>query len=208
MKLDREGTFMARPATWGVKTGKESQSVAINMGFVVTAQRDGDEWIDWSQYDEHVVYGDFWIVKKDGSINTNAVDSLVRAFGPESIKWIGDLRRIDGQPPETPVQIVVEPDDFFDPPRFKVKWINAADYEPTPMLADAMAVGGLQGRFGSLLRAAASSAAQGLPKGETAKKPAPKLPPKGDGKRSVEEARAALPPVDDAPMPEEADLPF
>lgn len=208
MKLDREGTFMARPVTWGVKTGKESQSVAVNMGFVVTAQRDGDEWIDWSQYDEHIVYGDFWIVKKDGSINTNAVDSLVRAFGPESIKWIGDIRRIDGDPPQVPVQIVVKAEDFKGTTYYKVAFINAADYEPQPYLADSTTVGGLQGRFGSLLRAAASSAAQGLPKADAEKKPAPKSPPKGDGKRSVEEARAALPPSDEAPMPEEADLPL
>ena len=201
MKLDREGTFMARPTTWGVKTSEKSASVAVNMGFVVTAQRDGDAWTDWTQYDEHTVYGDFWIIKKDGTINTTAVDALVKAFGPDSIKWIGDLRKIDGPPPATDVQIVVRSEDYNGTTYYKVAFLNPADYEPQPYLADAATVGNLHGRFGSLLRAAASSSAQGLPKGQ----PAKKSPPKGDGKMSVEEARAAL---DEVPMPDEADLPF
>jgi len=198
MKIDREGTFMARPISWGVKTAKDTQAVAINMGFLITAQRDGDQWTDWTGYGDHHAYGDYWIVKKDGTINTQTVDNLVRAFGADAVKWMGDLRKIDGPPPDTMVQIVVKEDEYQGVVRYKAAWINAADYEPQPFLADAQAVGGLQGRFGSMLRAAASASAKAIPAAA----------PNTAGTRTVAEARAALQQDDEVPMPTEEDLPF
>ena len=76
MNIDREGIFKARPLQWRVKVFDGSLSVAIAIEFAIVAQLADNEWQDWSGYDEHRVWGDWWVVKKDGKPNVSAVEQL------------------------------------------------------------------------------------------------------------------------------------
>ena len=166
--LDREGIFKARPVSWHVKDAT-SGAVAVSFEFEIMAQWDSDSgWADWSSYDTHRCVGAWWVVKKNGQLNTGAVEQLRHAIG-----WTGDLRSVFGTPPETVVQITVKAEEYDGRTRFKAAWMNPEDYEPSPQGASEATVNQLQARYGSLLRAAATATG-----GRTAPAPAaPEAPP-------------------------------
>jgi len=165
--LSRPGIFKARPVAWSVKQF-DSGSVAINMKFLVLAELDGKDWLSWSEYEEHHVYGDWFVVKKDGTINTDAVEQLVACIG-----WDASLGSIVGSPPDVVVQISVKPDEYRGETRYKASWMNPEDFVPAPQGESPEEVRQLDARFGSLLRAAAG-AAKAKPK---AAKPKPATVP-------------------------------
>ncbi len=105
-RLDRPGIFKARPLSWAVRTA-ESGAVSISAEYLVLAQLDGTEWIDWSEAEEHTVFGDTYVVKRDGTVNTSGVEQLVAALG-----WNGDLRSVVGRPPQVVVQINVKDEEY------------------------------------------------------------------------------------------------
>lgn len=159
MRLDREGIFMARPLSWGVKQSTQSQSVAIVMDFIIGAQLVDGEWESWADYEEQTITGYFYVVKADGSINTTSVDRLALSIG-----WNGNL---EFGVPECNVQITVkmETDARNGRQMLKVAWINPGDYTPQPQTTTPETIKSLTAQYGSLLRAAAAAK---LPK------PAPK----------------------------------
>jgi hypothetical protein len=170
--LDRSGIFKARPQGWSIYEA-ESGAVAIKMKLLILEELDGTTWTSWADYEEHIVYGDFYVIKKDGAVNSKQVEALVLALG-----WDGDLRSVIGEPPDCIVQVTVKPDEYKGTTRYKASWVNPEDFTPTPQGESEGDVKKLQSRFGSLLRAAASTVKPSKP---AAKKPAP--PP----------ARAAVP---------------
>ncbi len=165
-RLDRPGIFKARPLSWAVRTA-DSGAVAIAIEYVVLAQLDGTSWVDWSAADEHAVFGDTYVVKRDGTVHTSGVEQLAAALG-----WNGDLRAVAGAPPQVVVQITVKEEEYQGKKRLKVSWVNPGDYSPRPEAASDSDVARLQVRFGSLLRAAAAVSAK-----PPAPKPAPAAPP-------------------------------
>jgi hypothetical protein len=167
-RLDRPGIFKARALSWAVRTA-ESGAVAIAVEYQVLAQLDGTAWVDWSGADEHSVFGDTYVVKKDGTVHSSGVEQLVAALG-----WNGDLRSVVGAPPDVVVQITVKEEEYQGKRRLKVSWLNPGDYSPRPESASDGDVARLQVRFGSLLRAAAAVAAKKAPA-----KPAPAPAPAG-----------------------------
>ncbi len=172
--LTRDGIFKARPLSWAVRTYENSQAVAVNMKFSILSQLDGTEWVSWAECEEHVVYGAFFVVKKDGTVNTQAVENLYAALG-----WEGDLRQVGASPvPDRVVQITVKNEPYQGKDQWKVGWINPEDYTPQPQGASEEDVGRLQARFGSLLRAAAAGAkmAAAKPASGTSKRPPPSTP--------------------------------
>lgn len=173
-RLDRPGIFKARPLNWGVRTA-ESGAVAIALEYLILAQLDGSAWVDWSGADEHAVFGDTYVVKKDGSVHTSGVEQLVAALG-----WNGDLRSVAGQPPQVVVQITVKEEEYQGKKRLKASWVNPGDYSPRPEAASDGDVARLQVRFGSLLRAAAAVAAKKAP-AKPAPAPAPTAAPTAAG---------------------------
>jgi len=150
VKLDREGIFKARPVSFGVKPSAQSQSLAVVMEFVILAQLDGTEWVDWSEYEEHRITGYFYVIKADGTVNVSTVDQLGAA-----IAWNGDL---DYDPSAYVVQITVKNEEYNGRSSLKVGWINPGDFTPSASVAPPEEVTSLKARFGSLLRAAASTA--------------------------------------------------
>lgn len=167
-KLDRAGIFMAKPLSWAVKT-YDSQSVAIEFEFKILGEWNGEGWNDWRDYDEYTVWGHYFVVKKDGSVNGATVEQLARSLG-----WDGDLNAVVNQEvPGRAVQITVKQDIYKDTVRYKAGWMNHKDFVPSSQGADAETVGSLQGRFGSLLRAAAASVNKDQPATKAAPVEAP-----------------------------------
>lgn len=153
MRLDRAGIFKAKPTSWGVQKSEGSQSVAIAIDFTILAQLEGYEWADWSGYEEHTITGYFWVIKKDGSINSTTVTSIC-----ESLYWNCSLESIANDPvPDMVVQITVKEETYNGQTRLKVGWLNPGDYSPKAAYAPVEEVKELQTRFGSLLRAAGGS---------------------------------------------------
>lgn len=173
--LDRSGIFKARPVSWKVKTFANSNSVAIAVEMSIVAQLEGQDWIDWRDFDEHRVWGDWFVVKKDGSPNIDAVQQLA-----VSLAWGGSLREIaSNPPPDCLVQVTVKEETYNGKTYFKGTWLNHGDFQPTPGGADENEVNALDAKFGSLLRAAAAKKPAGT-KPKPAAKPATAVGAKSD----------------------------
>jgi hypothetical protein len=187
IKLDREGIFMARAIGWQVRTFDSSQAVAVNIEFQILGQlNDAGGWDDWREYEEHTVYGMFFVLKKDGTVNTTTIEQLARSLG-----WNGDLYTIgDDSPPRVPVQITVKAEEYKSSLIYKASWINPKDFKPQPIGASNQQVADLNARFGSLLRAAAAAALS--PKTEKPVSPGSLLQPT---------QRESLPLEDDSDLP-------
>lgn len=169
--LDRIGDFKAHATAWKVKTFGSSKSVAVAIEFAIDAQLT-PEALDYAEYEEHRVWGDFFVVGKDGQPLEKTVTRLVSVLG-----WTGSLRDIvKSPPPDHAVQITVESEEYQGKTYFKVKWLNAEGFVPNGGGADAAEVDQLEAQFGSLLRAAAGSAKKAPPK-QAAKAGPPKAPP-------------------------------
>lgn len=195
MNIDREGIFKAKPVAWSVKTFEGKQSVALNVEFVIVAMLDQGEWQDWTLYDTCRVWGDFFVVKKDGRPNTAQVQQLA-----ESLGWNGDLRVVFGEPPDVVVQVTVKEETYDGRTFYKAAWVNPEDYVPGPKGgADAATVEQLQTRFGSLLRAAATSkSAPGAKAAAPGAKPAAAAPPPAQRPPAAAAAAQARAQRDDA----------
>lgn len=189
-QLDREGIFKVRPVSWRVKTFPSSKSVAIAIEFVVVAQLDEESaadktytWQDWTVYDEIRVWGDYWVVKKDGQPNVGTCEQLAEAMG-----WRGSLKAVQaGPPPQCIVQVTVKSEDYQGKTYYKAAWMNPEDYVPTSGGAPAEEVDALEASFGSLLRAATSGKASPPKKAQpptraVAPKPVASQPEAGPGK--------------------------
>ncbi len=166
--IDREGIFKARPVSWCVKPSETTAAVAVSIQFSIISQLVENEWSDWSGYVEHIAIGDFYVIKKDRSVNQTTVEQLATSLG-----WDGNLRSVAStDQPDVICQITVKADTYNGQTRYRVTWINPEDYTPTPTGASVEDVTRLQNQFGSLLRAAAA----GAQKGQPPKKPAPPAP--------------------------------
>lgn len=150
MKLDRAGIFKAKPIKWTLFKS-DSGAVAINIEFKVTAQLVNHEWESWAEYDA-TVWGAYWVVKKDQTINTQTVEQLARSIG-----WNGDLRALSTPVrSDIEVQITVKEDEYDGKTQYKAGWLNPGNYEPIDK-PDEGDLDDLHGRFGSLLKAAAAA---------------------------------------------------
>lgn len=159
--LDREGIFKARPTSWAVKTFPNSRAVAIAIEFVIVAQLDGQEWIDWSGCAPHTVRGDYFVVKKDGTVNAGTAKQLAESMG-----WEGSLNAVASRPmnpPEVVVQITVKAEEYNGKTYHKAGWMNPEHFVPGPSGASEQEVRGLDAQFGSLLKAATASAKAAKP---------------------------------------------
>ena len=141
------------PREWWVNKA-DSGAISISIDFDITAQFNGSDWDDWSQYEPHTCIGDYWVVKKDGTVNQGTVEQLAT-----SLAWDGNLASVRGAPPRYLVQISVKADTYKGSTRYKAGWMNPGDFTPKGGASDEE-VQQAAGQFGSLLRAAASGAAK------------------------------------------------
>ncbi len=186
--LDREGIFKARPISWSVLDA-DSGAVAVSLEFEILAQWDGEGgWIDWAGYEMHRCFGSWWVVKKNGQINTGAAEQLAVSLG-----WDGDLRSVFGGPPSRIVQVSVKAEEYDGRTRYRAGWMNPEDYVPQQAGASEEKVNELQSRYGSLLRAAATATGNSAP--------ASTSPADASGTQQPPPAGNEPPPVTDADVP-------
>ena len=169
-RLAQTGIFKAQVLSWGVRKAN-SGAIAVNFEFLIRSELENDTWASWDDFDQHTVYGDWWVVKKDGTINQGAVDQLVQVLG-----WNGDLNSIIGDPPALIVQIAVKDEEYDGKTRYKAAWMNPEDYQPAGVGEAPAEVQVIQNRFGGLLRAAAAASAQKQGQAPTAPPPAAAAP--------------------------------
>ena len=154
--LDRMGRFRVEPTKWSIREAP-SGAVGVGITFLVLEQWDTEkgQWTDWSEFEPYEVRGTWWVVKRNGSISQNGVDQLSSVFG-----WDGTLETIRQSPPRGRAQVQVTHDEYKGKVEFRAEWLHGYDADPTGSSGSVDEARGkeLDTRFGSLLRAAASSA--------------------------------------------------
>jgi len=150
MWIDREGIFKAVPSDWIVEQA-ESGAIGIKIKFAIIEYLENGQWADWRNFGPYDASGTYWVVKKDGTVNTVTVNQLV-----ESLGWDGTFAHVDKEAPQVVVQIAVKQGTYNDKTFFKAGWMNPGDFTPEKKQLDPDIVKNLDSRFGSLLRAAAS----------------------------------------------------
>ncbi len=156
--IDREGDFQVQVLSVEVKMF-DSGSVSLSVyARILAIWQDAEEpyWEDWTQFSEMEVYGNFFVVKKYGTLNVGEVAALVSAIG-----WDADFnsiprRNVNGWPK---CQMQVEKNVYKGETSYRGAWI-------TPFGAPVGRSGGmdeaglseLATRYGSSLRAIASTA--------------------------------------------------
>ena len=179
--VDRAGTFRGNINEYGLKEF-ESGSVAVAIRVYLTEYwNDIDKiWVEWHEFD-HEAHGDIVIVKKDKTLNQNAVNSLIRNTG-----WDGDIESIQSNKwAPTPIQVVIKEDTYNGETRLKIAFVNEFARTPGGLGANMSPEKAkqLQMQFGASLRAIAGSAKtngtkpNGAPPAPPARKPmAPPTP--------------------------------
>lgn len=174
-ECDRSGTFRGKMTAPSLLKGKDpSKSVGIGFVAQLTEMWDDEErrWLPWAEYQQEA-HGAVWVIKKDGTVNQPAVDSLVHC-----VDWSGNLCDIpEGTFTGGECQFVVKEETYKDQTTFKVAFINP--FASTPggggnMSADEAKL--IQSKVGSQLRALVSSAKRGQTKPDASSKPL--APPK------------------------------
>ncbi len=133
-QLEKEGVYRAFPVSWTIEqsTKNDSQSVAIAFMFAIYSEWWGKDKGDGSDHgwSEEWAPGYFtvnrtWIVKKDGELNSGAINSLAKCG-----LWDGDWDKFEGPPPNVFVLVDVGSETWEGKLRFRANWINPDAAEP------------------------------------------------------------------------------
>lgn len=173
---NQEGTFNATIMEFGLKE-MDSGSIAIAIRATLNEAWDGTEWQPWDQY-EVEAEGDVWVVKKDGTINQGAAESLMKYAG-----WDGNLESItDGSWQPTKCSVTIKHEEYKGVHRYKIAFVNEWGKVPGALSnVKPEKAKELQSRFGSQLRALHGNVSRnsapsvGIP-------PTPPAPPNGTAK--------------------------
>jgi hypothetical protein len=149
--VDRTGDFRAEIKSYGLQKAESGAvGVRIQAHLVEMFNEETKDWEDWRDYNVEA-WGTSWIIKKDGTVNQNAVDALVKYAG-----WDGSLKTIgeNGWVP-TPCQVSIGSEEYNGETQFRVSFINAWDRVPGANIGNVTSddLKALENRFGSSLRA-------------------------------------------------------
>ena len=181
-RLDRDGIFKAYVMSWSVKALEGKLSVAVSIQFRILAQLTEGAgprtWQSWDEYEEHNVWGDFWIIGKTGNLLIEQIEKLSSA-----LNWNGDLKGITLQSPpqERVCQITVKGEDYKGQTQYKASWIQHKDFSPgkggkrAAREADVM---DLHMQYGSQIRAALGASAHNRGKPDVTRKTVTPSPPR------------------------------
>ena len=173
--LDRVGTFKVHPTSYGWwNPGGGAEATAVTFDVLAEWDEENQEWIDWTEYDVEVE-GNFWLQKKDGTLNQKQVEALVKHMG-----WDGKFDSIYDQSwRPCDCQVVVTEDEWKGNVRYRAAWINGLDDVPrrgtSNLTADDAKV--LQAKHGAAIRALMANAKAKAP-APAGKPVAPKPPVK------------------------------
>jgi len=180
--LEWEGQVRGRIVEYGLQKA-DSGAIAISVVVALSDFWDADKQ-DWANLDDgYENRGDFWIVKKNGTLNQSAVDSLMRYCG-----WDGVLPSVtDGTWEPTPARFTLATDKFKDQVRYKISW--AADYNTKPGVGNVSAEEArqLQNQYGSQFRALSGNVARNA--AAPAGKPKMPVKPPADTMAGVSDAQ-------------------
>jgi hypothetical protein len=170
--VDRVGIFRAQIVEFGLNEA-ESGSVAINIRAHLTEWWDGEKWVDWNPSQQECD-GSLWVVKKDGSANEGAAESLMRHAG-----WDASFSSVvNGTWKPTPCQVEIREDEYKQKKRKRIEFIN--DFSRTPGAlsnVDSSKASDLDNRFGPSFRALAGNVMRNRPSpGGGSRPPAPPPP--------------------------------
>lgn len=188
-ELDRAGTFRGRIVEYGL-VEVESGAKAISLVAEIDDAWDQEmsQWADWREY-RVVARGAVWVIKKDGTLNQRAVESLIQQAG-----WNGDLVAVvNGEWTPKPCQFEIKAEAPSEKNKrtetaYRIAWLNAYDRVPgavgnvTPERAKE-----LQAQYGASFRALAGNAVRNAPAAPAGKPPIPK----GPNRRPVQQAALA-----------------
>lgn len=180
MLLNREGHFKARILEAGVSETGSNQLVTFVARFAIDQEYypNDAQWYDVSNEGAEIT-GYFYLEKKDGSLNTRAIESLCEALGWDGrdVFWLQDTDLGDRL-----VQLTIAMETYENKTRPKVRWINHEDAEPTSGVkrADGTARTAIANRLSGKLRANAGGTPRPAPAPTSSKPkpPAPKTPAK------------------------------
>jgi len=171
---NRAGRFRAQIIDKGVsETGPNNLATFIPR-FFLTEEWNGSEWVDIGREGLEIT-GYVYIEKKDGSLNTRAIENLKSAFGWDGrdIMWLQESALPD-------CQVTCEFETYNGQERLKVQWINPYDStgsgEAIPK-ADDNTRKRLANRLGAKLRATAGGSPAAKPTGKPQPRASTALPP-------------------------------
>lgn len=195
MLPDRDGLYHAYPANIGIdETGANELATCI-INFHLFEELIQGQWVDRASENLDIT-GYFYLEKRDGTLNTAAIDSLKAALG-----WDGRdpfwLQETDLA--EHPVQVKLGYEEYDGKTRLKVRFLNPYGAAPGGGVskADAAARKAISTRLGSKLRALAGGAPAQAPKpsgrpAPKSKAPAAPAQPSASSECTLQEAWAAF----------------
>jgi len=178
-QIDREGIFRAKPIDIGIRENKkESQVVMIGIQFQITQCLEGENWVDWTGYGFDA-YGNFCLVKKDGTVNDMTVTQFVEGLG-----WDCDHAKLASGFDARECQIRVKQNVYEGKTSYRAEWISDFDADPSGSMKKMEPAAGAAklARHAAAFRAIGSGAnAPTPPPPATPPKSPPPPPPKGNG---------------------------
>lgn len=156
------GDYLALPNQWTVEENGPNNLPTFVCLFDLVSRWTGAEWVD-VQPDQFQITGYFYLWKKDGTSNTNGINSLKKSLGWDG-RSFGGLHGGDWS--NTQVQIVVGSETYNNKTQIKVRFINPADATPGGggiQKADASLIQSLDAKYGAQLRAMNGANGNGAP---------------------------------------------
>lgn len=119
--IDRTGIFRAELTECGVREPKPgAKSIMLGTRFKIIEALEDGEWVDWTEYDVEA-FGDFNIIKKDGTINEGSCTQLRDVLGlNHDFEMNGDGHKC---------QITVKADTYEGKTKFRASWLDDWDRE-------------------------------------------------------------------------------
>lgn len=183
--IDREGRFTAQMLETSLFKAEGTEAVAFNFHAALMHEAVSNEWAALDPMPD--VRGAVWLVKKDGTINENAVKQLKEALG-----WDGDWNKLDGADHKWPdFQVDVQADTYNGKTTFKGTWLHHFEADPSQRGGKAMEPGekkSLAAKYQAQTRAICGVKQSGAP-GPKGKPPAP----------AKKAETATVPPSDETP---------